>query len=64
MAFRNLNDSAIFLPMLRCSTCPLIFGCWESRGFSQTEKERTAGEPEQIHNMTPIFTQNSPELSF
>ena len=32
--------------------------------FSQAEKERTAGKPEQIHKMTTIFTQNDPRLSF
>ena len=32
--------------------------------FSQAEKERTAGKPEQIHKMTTIFTQNGPGLSF
>ena len=31
----------------------------ESRDFSQAEKETTACKAEQIHRMTPIFTQNN-----
>ena len=30
----------------------------ESRDFSQAEKEITASKAEQIHKMTPTFTQN------
>ena len=30
----------------------------ESHDFSQAEKEITACKAEQIHKMTPIFTQN------
>ena len=30
----------------------------ESHDFSQAEKEMTACKAEQIHKMTPIFTQN------
>ena len=31
----------------------------ESRDFSQAEKDKTACKAEQIHRMTPIFTQNN-----
>ena len=39
----------------------LSFGLlWvESRDFSQADKEITACKAEQIHRMTPIFTQNN-----
>ena len=36
----------------------------ESRDFSQAEKEITACKGEQIHNITTIFAQNGPRLSF
>ena len=36
----------------------------ESRDFSQAEKEITACKGEQIHNITTIFAQNGPKLSF
>jgi hypothetical protein len=49
-----------------CSTCPLVFGCWQLSHviFSQSEKERTACKAEQIHKMTTIFTQNDNLGSF
>ena len=31
----------------------------ESRDFSQAERERTACKAEQIHKITPIFSQNN-----
>ena len=51
---------------LWCSTCPLVFGCWELSHviFSRAEKERTACKAEQIHKMTTIVTQNGPKKSF
>ena len=46
----------------------MSFSFWllrvESQDFSQAEKERTACKAKQIHNMTTIFTQNGPWLSF
>ena len=36
----------------------------ESRDFSHAEKERTAYKAKQIHEMSTIFTQNGPRLSF
>ena len=36
----------------------------ESQDFSHADKERTACKDEQIHNMTIIFTENGPRLSF
>ena len=36
----------------------------ESRDFSQVEKEVTACKAEQIHKMTPIFTQNKIQGTF
>ena len=51
---------------LGCSTCLLVFGCWELSHviFSQAEKKRTACQAEQFQKMTTIFTQNGPRLSF
>ena len=45
---------------LWCSTCPLVFGCWELSHviIFQAEKERTAWKAEKIHKMTTIFTDN------
>ena len=49
---------------IRCSTCHLVFGCWElSHVISHAEKERTACKDEQIHKMT-ILTQNGGFLLF
>ena len=49
---------------LRCSTCPLVFGCSKLSDFSQVEKERTACKAKQIRKIATISTQNGPKLSF
>ena len=46
----------------------MSFSFWllgvESRDFSHDEEERTACQDEQIHKMTPVFTQNCPGFLF
>ena len=44
------------LVLYMCSSFWLLG--FESRDFSQAEKERTACKAEQIHKLTTIFTQN------
>ena len=45
------------LLLILCSKMKILWV--ESRDFSQAEKDKTACKAEQIHRMTPIFTQNN-----